>query len=663
MSLNRLLLYFLLLLVLALVPPLLLGFLLHGEGPLWLPVLWSAVSLSLVLWLTNGPPLYKAHKPYKVIRFLTPLWISLGLLLILVLLNVSRRSLAEVWFLMVRQGRARGFFSYFVALVYGFLTTLSAMLVLYYGIIASLVALGVVSLLVWAILYSQNIGYAAALCLALVLFILMNKKKFALREPKQILVMTVSVFLPFSIIPLVMLPLLPLVETSDIELRLPGIDVTPLVLRVSPTLPLLLDVPGYGLDVGASRFSNRLDLSSVPLFEIEGPPGETFYLASATYSVRSSDGWVEAVYNSDASSTSRLMNGQANLESHMVLRLRFVGEYYDRFPLPAHIQDLAFLSPPISGAELPPVRIASLQSGVRFTSPIEGGTLLFLTLFEHRGDSPAGVELGIQEGDPKDYTDPGPDPQGRIAQLARQWKLVPDNPDSELNTGLAIEAYLKEQYGYSKILQGGPSSFALERFLFEEKRGYCLHFASAFVVLLRHLGIPARLVEGFRIGLNAQGRGLIRGTDAHAWAEAFIGGRWLRFDPTPSGTNLPTYQRPAGFAAGPGPGPNRSVSDSTAVHRSPGRPLQGWYFILFLIGVLTLFGALFRLYLHLDPQRYRKNRLRRLVRLARRHGIPGPEILGWLQWEQSVRSANFIKDPDELERLIRNHLEKTFGSS
>ena len=74
----------------------------------------------------------------------------------------------------------------------------------------------------------------------------------------------------------------------------------------------------------------------------------------------------------------------------------------------------------------------------------------------------------------------------------------------------------------------------LEQFLFESKRGYCEHFASATAVLLRMMGIPARLVVGLHGGLyNPFGEYyLLRGQDAHAWVEYWSeGGRWRRLDP------------------------------------------------------------------------------------------------------------------------------------
>jgi transglutaminase-like putative cysteine protease len=75
---------------------------------------------------------------------------------------------------------------------------------------------------------------------------------------------------------------------------------------------------------------------------------------------------------------------------------------------------------------------------------------------------------------------------------------------------------------------------AQDAFLFDTRRGFCEHYASAFVFLLRAAGVPARVVTGYQGGeMNPRGNYMIvRQSDAHAWAEALIDGRWRRFDPT-----------------------------------------------------------------------------------------------------------------------------------
>jgi len=76
---------------------------------------------------------------------------------------------------------------------------------------------------------------------------------------------------------------------------------------------------------------------------------------------------------------------------------------------------------------------------------------------------------------------------------------------------------------------------SIDEFLFDSRLGYCEHYASAFVVLMRAMQVPARVVTGYQGGeLNpVDGFMTVRQSDAHAWAEVWLAGRgWTRVDPT-----------------------------------------------------------------------------------------------------------------------------------
>jgi transglutaminase-like putative cysteine protease len=76
----------------------------------------------------------------------------------------------------------------------------------------------------------------------------------------------------------------------------------------------------------------------------------------------------------------------------------------------------------------------------------------------------------------------------------------------------------------------------LERFLLSDRAGHCEYFASATVLLLRALGIPARYVTGYSVQeySRLEAAFVVRQRHAHAWAEGFVDGRWVEVDTTPS---------------------------------------------------------------------------------------------------------------------------------
>jgi transglutaminase-like putative cysteine protease len=101
---------------------------------------------------------------------------------------------------------------------------------------------------------------------------------------------------------------------------------------------------------------------------------------------------------------------------------------------------------------------------------------------------------------------------------------------------LAIQQHLLHNYRYSLDLETTTSLHPLEDFLFIRKSGYCEHYATAMAVMLRSIGIPARLVTGFLATEWNQFGGYftVRQRDAHAWVEVYFPqSGWTTFDPTP----------------------------------------------------------------------------------------------------------------------------------
>ena len=91
----------------------------------------------------------------------------------------------------------------------------------------------------------------------------------------------------------------------------------------------------------------------------------------------------------------------------------------------------------------------------------------------------------------------------------------------------------------------------LADFVLRGKRGYCQHFAGAMALMLRFLGVPARVAVGFTGGSRRDGVWKVTDHDAHAWVEVwFDGWGWLPFDPTPGrGTLSQTYTTASDSAA------------------------------------------------------------------------------------------------------------------
>jgi transglutaminase-like putative cysteine protease len=120
----------------------------------------------------------------------------------------------------------------------------------------------------------------------------------------------------------------------------------------------------------------------------------------------------------------------------------------------------------------------------------------------------------------------------RAQQLAAEWRAGSKDDETLVNTALRYFSKQGFVYTLQPPLLGSNS---VDDFLFNAKQGFCEHYASAFVFLMRAANIPARVVTGYLGGeYNSVGNYyIVRQSDAHAWAEVWLAGQgWVRVDPT-----------------------------------------------------------------------------------------------------------------------------------
>ena len=126
--------------------------------------------------------------------------------------------------------------------------------------------------------------------------------------------------------------------------------------------------------------------------------------------------------------------------------------------------------------------------------------------------------------------------------LYAKARRVAGSASSPYGAALALESWLRTTGGFSYTNQppaSGPRP--LLDFVVRTKRGYCQHFAGAMALMLRYLGIPSRVAEGFVSGTYdfETKTWTVTDHDAHAWVEVwFAGYGWLPFDPTPGRGSL-----------------------------------------------------------------------------------------------------------------------------
>lgn len=265
----------------------------------------------------------------------------------------------------------------------------------------------------------------------------------------------------------------------------------------------------------------------------------------------------------------------------------------------------------------------------------------------------------------------------RVVDLARQVTNGADNP---FDKAIALQEFFTgpaSTFRYSLQTAPGNGDDALVEFLTTGKTGYCEQFAAAMAVMLRSVGVPARVAVGFTGGSAAGDHRTVSTSDAHAWVEAWFPGHgWLIFDPTPltdGRTIVPPYvaeaQAEAGAAAGapaganpadapsqeptpqPSPTPEPAAPD-VPVPAAPSAGLPLWP--LLPVGIVALLACAL-----LAPA-FLRDRIRKQRLAAVAAGGPEAAAAGWAELlAESADRGVPAKESDTVRasarRLVREH--------
>ena len=160
-----------------------------------------------------------------------------------------------------------------------------------------------------------------------------------------------------------------------------------------------------------------------------------------------------------------------------------------------------------------------------------------------------GADLGLNPLDmprPMHLLVPKREQFPRLRALAAEMKRGTRDDRSRVRWVVEhLRGFRAEEVGYTGTIEG--KVHPVEAFLFETRRGHCELFSTAAALLLREMGVPTRLVAGFRVVMPGDSTVLsVRNTHAHAWLEFYTReGGWQPIDPTPAVVTTPSWLAPA----------------------------------------------------------------------------------------------------------------------
>jgi transglutaminase-like putative cysteine protease len=250
--------------------------------------------------------------------------------------------------------------------------------------------------------------------------------------------------------------------------------------------------------------------------------------------------------------------------------------------------------------------------------------------------------------------------------------------DTPYDKAVAITQYLRDHITFVERIDNPPPASAdvMEWFLFESRQGYCNYYATAEVLMLRSLGIPARLAVGYAQG-EANGdrtRYFIRQLDAHAWPEVYFPGiGWVEFEPTANQTPIIRPASPPEITTEQEPSPGEQVlptptteisagEESTEPDQAATAPRSINVTGLIILAVVALVvGALF-VFRNSKPAVALRQQTPAAVRaLMERYKFPVPRwIETWAAWNNLSPVEQAF---DAINQALRHLAEKPLAAS
>lgn len=284
--------------------------------------------------------------------------------------------------------------------------------------------------------------------------------------------------------------------------------------------------------------SGPVDLTDNPVMNVSAPPVARYYWRAKTFDTYTDGRWV-------TSSEARIRSRFGRLRTEQVEPYALRSTVQQRFEVQLEATSLVYAAPqPVSFASLP------VSYEVIFTAAGEDYATITKTSAQdvlRQGDIYSATS-SLSIADENSLRAAG---QNYPVWVQNQYLQLPETitprtralaegleQGNPYDTARTVELYVRNTISYNEDVPAPPLEVEpVDWVLFEQQEGYCTYYASSMTVLLRSLGIPARLSAGFAQGefdpvINAY---RVAESDAHVWVEVFFPGYgWVEFEPTAS---------------------------------------------------------------------------------------------------------------------------------
>ncbi|MAG14073.1 MAG: hypothetical protein CMN78_05705 [Spirochaetales bacterium] len=482
------------------------------------PILVLSLLLSREVFYLSGKLAAKTVRSLATLTAVSAILLqAAGAAVIVVSLNLTPASAYIAWFRLAQESTATGVLSYMFTVKICFFGTLFAGAMLRHGIIRSLLGfLAMASIIFYAIYQTEALGIiTAALIVSAILAV--SIQQFAGKRGRK-----AAAIIQLLIVAAGLTLLLSRIEAKNNSILLDPIDDQALhqvVVAVYPDFPFLYNIPGYGHQLGTKDITGQPSLTARPVFRIKGEPGETIYLRTAVYDYYTGKGW--------AFNETRLNEAWGGFDSDFLARgdainnpleIEVLIDFFSGIPHTIDTSGIFF-----DGGRLPDLQYGSYDTGFVFDIPVVKGTEFVL-------------DRGAQEVLPPTHTESYMQLPTDIPADAVELARLLGDPAKPVETAAKIKEYLTANYYYTLEPDRQKSwDDPAWDFLLTKGEGYCVHFATSFVLLARMNNIPARYVSGFLVHIPYDDTSSdVTGYSSHAWAEIWVPEKgWVVQEATP----------------------------------------------------------------------------------------------------------------------------------
>lgn len=523
---------------LSVAPPLLAYHFLHADGPLPLLLVYIFVVVGLFYARAHLEGRRRLRRAAAVVL---GLFVATAAVAIIIGLNITPVSAYLAWFKLAAEGAAGGTLGYMFTMKYAFFASLFAgMLFTSKPPLPIAGYLFMIALITAVILENTALALSAAAIIpaGLIVHASVDAPKPRLKGLVPIAEVLAAAFIlaaPFSLSP----------AKNGLLGLLYSFDPASIVAQLFPNFPFLYNVPGYGHSFSSAELGARPALTSRPVYKVIAAPGSTIYLRTAVYDTYDGSGWAistspkkkehavkqpqppDALLRPGSGTTSVPIEpagatGPGDPSFSAQIEVNLLIDFSSALP---HTLSTRVIT--VDTASLPPFTYANRNTGYVLSMPLVRGTRIVDKISEAPGRNPAALPVPERTAD----LEVGKVPAAVVSLAHRLGKGRSDE-----ETLAAIRTYLDTNYSYSLDTTAAPrGTDAVADFLFHSRTGYCVQFATAYVILARLNGIPARYVTGFLVNIPERSDATtVTGLDAHSWAEVFVPDRgWTTEEATP----------------------------------------------------------------------------------------------------------------------------------